>query len=187
MKYTEIETKYRADEMSLVGFHTFCKERTPEHYLYSSGYDHFYHSTKDANSFCRHRNGTDLNELTFKRKTSDANSFIRTEHNIDLAKHMSQDQIQALCGEFGYEYNTSIFKTCFVYRFDWYVLSYYICYDKEMKESGRFFEIEAREDYKWSSETEAWDQIKVMERFCKALGITPQNRMKTSLFELYRK
>jgi len=157
MKYTEVETKYRADEMSLVAFHDFCKERKPERYLYSSGFDHFYHSLKSPNAFCRHRTGTDLNELTFKRKTSDSNSFIRTEHNITLAKDMQAHQIAALCNEFGYEYNTSIFKTCFVYIFDWYVLSYYICYNNEMKESGRFFEIEAREDYNWSTEAEAWD------------------------------
>ena len=187
MKYTEIETKYRADEMSLTSFHTFCKERSPHKYIYCSGYDHFYAARSKDGAFCRHRQGPDINELTFKRKTEEANSFIRTEHNISLTKDMTQDQLSALCSEFGYEYNTSIFKTCFVYWFDWYVLSYYICYNNEMKESGRFFEIEAREDYKWASEEEAWDQIKVMERFCKTLGITPQNRMKTSLFELYKR
>lgn len=186
MQYREIEFKYNADSISLAAFTEFCKNRQPSKTLDISGYDYFFENTKVPGAFCRHRVGPDTNQLTFKRKTSDANSNIRTEHNIDL-DGTSIDQVQALVAEFGYEYNTKIFKSCFIYWFEYYVLSWYVCYDSDMKELGRFMEIEAREDYSWKTEQEAWDSIVAMEKFCKSLGISHQSRIKRSLFELYKK
>ena len=188
MKATEIEFKYRADSIKLSDFVKFCEGRDPgpTKVVEAAGFDHFYSNTKDADAFCRHRIGPDFNQLTFKRKTTGANNYVRTEHNVDLKHNMSKDKIEALCGEFGFKYNVSIFKTCFVYFYDWCVLSYYVCYDKDLRELGRFMEIEANEDHDWKTEQEAWDAVVVMERLCKPLGLTTQARVKKSLFELYR-
>ncbi len=188
MKFKEIEFKYRADNITLSAFTVFCLARSPGalKIVEASGFDHFYGNTKDPEAFCRHRIGSDFNQLTFKRKTTGGNNFVRTEHNIDLMPKMSRDQIEAVCGEFGYKYNVSVFKTCFVYFYEWIVLSYYVCYDKDLKELGRFMEIEANEDHPWASEQEAWDAVVVMEKLCKSLGLTPQMRVKRSLFELYK-
>lgn len=186
MNFVEIETKYNASNISFEVFEKFCKSRLPESNLFASGYDHFYDKASDSSSFCRHRVGPDSNQLTFKRKTTTSNNFVRTEHNIDLAPGVSKEQVEALCSEFGYKYNTSIFKTCFVYKYIWYVLSYYICYDLDMVERGRFVEIEMREDHKWANEDEAWSSLVVLEKLCKSLGLTPKSRIRKSLFELYR-
>lgn len=187
MKYKEVELKYSAENIPLTVFKKFCEGRNPRKLTVASGYDHFFSNTKDKDAFCRHRVGPDLNQLTFKRKTSDINNYIRTEHNIDLQHGVKKDQIEALCAEFGYAYNTSIFKTCFVYKFDYYTFVYYVCYDVEMQETGRFFEIEAAEDYQWKNETEAWEALMVLEKFSRPLGISAQGRIKKSLWEMVRK
>lgn len=186
VKFKEIEFKYTADDMKLEDFIAFCEERQPKKQVIASGYDHFYETPQGSESFCRLRVGPDMNQLTFKRKTSESNNYVRTEHNLDIARKMTRAQVEALCAEFGYTYNTSIFKNCFVYTYDDHVLVYYICYDVNLNELGRFFEIEAREDYAWKTETEARDTIAALERICKPLGVSPQGRIKRSLFEMFR-
>lgn len=185
-KPTEIEFKYRADDISLKDFIAFCEARGPLRAVNPCGYDYFYDNAKDQDAFCRHRVGLDINQLTFKRKTTDANNFIRTEHNMDLVK-ATREQVRSLVSEFGYAHNFSLYKNCFVYSYDNYTLVYYVCYDEDMKELGRFIEIEMKEDFQWKSEQEAWDCLLVFEKLCKPLGISPQHRIKRSLFELYRK
>jgi adenylate cyclase class IV len=185
-KPVEIEFKYRADNISLTAFTEFCKSRRPIQVIHAAGYDHFYQHAQEGDSFCRHRIGPDMNQLTFKRKTTDSNNFVRTEHNLDLDS-VTQEQVAALCAEFGYKPNFSLYKSCFVYNYDCYTLVYYICYDVDMKELGRFVEIEMKEDHPWESETQAWDQLLVFEKLCKPLGVSPQSRVKRSLFELYKK
>lgn len=187
MKFKEIEFKYKAENISLSQFSEFCKKRVPVKTLIASGYDHFYERADESGSFCRLRVGPDSNQLTFKRKTVDGNNFVRTEHNIDLAAATSQEQIDALLAEFGYNYNTSLFKNCFVYQYDWYTFVFYVVYDTDMKELGRFVEIEMSEDYAWASEEEAYSQLLVLEKLCKPIGVLPQSRIKRSLFELYKK
>lgn len=188
MAFKEIELKYRADHLKLEDFQEFAKNRDDlKKTLLASGYDHFYSSASDKDAFCRHRVGPDINQLTFKRKQHDANNYVRTEHNIDMKARVTTAQVTALYKEFGYEYNTSIFKTCFVYTYEWYTLVFYVVYDTNMQEKGRFFEIEAREDYPWDSEGAAWDSIVALERLFKPMGISAQNRLKKSLWEMFRK
>lgn len=187
MKYKEIEFKYNAADIGLMDFTEFCKEHGEHKEVVASGYDDFYEKDGDADSFCRLRSGADVHQLTFKRKTQDANNFVRTEHNIDLARSTTPAQIEALCAEFGYNYNTSIFKNCFVYKYDTYTFVYYVCYDTDMKELGRFIEVEMSEEYAWTNEAEAYNHLLVLEKLMRPLGISPQARVKRSLFELYRK
>lgn len=187
MKFREIEFKYKADNISLSVFEAFCKKNSPLTHLIASGYDHFYDKSDASGSFCRLRVGPDSNQLTFKRKTTDNNNFVRTEHNIDLTRETSREQIEALLSEFGYAYNTSLFKNCFIYKYDWFTYVYYVCYDTDMKELGRFVEIEMSEEHAWQNEEEAYNQLLILEKLCKSLGVSPQCRVKRSLFELYRK
>lgn len=185
----EIEFKYNASEISLSTFTEFCQERNRKNvhkFIIASGYDYFYDSLTNPESFCRHRVGADMNQLTFKKKTSGTNNYVRTEHNIDLENKVSVEQVKLLCGEFGYKYNTSIFKNCFIYAYDRYTLVYYVCYDKDMKELGRFVEIEMKEDHNWSSEEEAYGELTIMEKLCKGLGISSKSRLKRSLYEMFK-
>lgn len=182
----EIEYKYSAQEVSLGRFKAFCEHREPKEVVQSSGYDHFYKSKKDDASFCRHRQGNDLNQLTFKRKLTEKNNVVRTERNLSLETKVSAEEVEALCEEFGYEYNSTIFKNIFVYIYDRYVLAYYVVYDTNLKELGRFFEIEASETAEWLSEEKALDYIREVEQdVTQTLKVTPQNRIRRSLFEMF--
>lgn len=185
MNFKEIEVKHRADGISLEKFDSFCRERQNFKKVIASGYDHFYSSPKQPDSFCRHRVGPDMNQLTFKRKNSNKNNYIRTEHNIDLDVSVTKNQIEALTSEFGYKFNFSLFKTCFVYMYPKHIFVFYVCYDTAMKELGRFVEIEAKEDFSWESDTEAWDYIIGLEKELARFGVSAQSRIKRSLFEMY--
>lgn len=187
LKGLEIETKYRAGEVKLSDFKAFCEAKDPRSYKVVSGSDYFYSNTKDSDSFWRHRVGPDSNQITFKRKTADTNNFVRVEHNIELRKDMTVEAVAAMLKEFAYTYNTEIFKNCFIYKYEYYTIVLYICYDKDMKELERFIELEMQEDYDWKNVDEAWNALIVLEKTAKDIGITSRNRVRSSLFELFRK
>ncbi len=187
MKYLEIEYKYNAASISLSDFTKFCEGRGPSKFILASGYDFFYDNLNDKDYFGRYRLGADTNQLTTKRKTVVGNNFVRGEINVDLAPGESKAKADALFSFFGYKFNTSIFKNCFVYKFDYYTLVYYLVYDVDMNEVGRFVEIEMDEDHAWKSEAHASAELQLLEKLCKPLGITPQGRIKRSLFEMFRK
>lgn len=186
LKTTEVEFKYKA-EIDLSKFKAFCEGRNPQKFLIVSGVDHFYSLASDPDSFYRHRVNTNENELTFKRKKATENNFIREEHNIDLPLSVSEEKIAALCGIHGYEHNTSIFKNCFIYNYEYYTLVLYFCYTKEMEPLGRFIEIEMKEDYDWTNEQHAFNELVALERLCKPLGLSPDKRINESLFEQFRR
>jgi adenylate cyclase class IV len=186
MKNKEIEFKYFA-KVTLTEFKEFCEKRNPERFLIISGYDHFYMNSGIEGSFYRHRVNTNENQLTFKKKTTVENNFIREEHNIDLPLDVSQEKIKDLCNINGYQYNTSIFKNCFIYNYSYYTLVFYICYDVNLNELNRFIEIEMKEDFDWTSEIEAMGALTTLERLCGHLKVDPTSRINQSLFEMYRK
>ncbi len=186
-KNKEIEFKYDASGMRLEAFHNYCKKLAPLAYNVFSGYDHFYNDTKDKSTFMRFRVGENFSQLTLKRKTAASNSFVRVEHNIQTDPGVPEDNIRALCQDLGFGYNTSIFKTAFIYKCENAVYSYYICYDVNMKQLGTFFEIEMDEDKEWNSPEEALTLLAELERSASELGITAKNRIKLSLFEMYKK
>lgn len=187
MKYMEVESKHPADNIKLSDFCLFCKGKNPLRYKEISGYDHFYSNPYDTESFWRHRVGPGTNQATFKRKTKGTDSRIRVERNIDLAPNMDKDDVGGMVSESGYVYSASIFKNCFIFDYDNHTLVFYICYDANMKELGRYLEIEAKEDYPWKNEQEAWGMVTVIEKICKPLGISPATRVDKSLYELYGK
>lgn len=183
----EMEFKYNASDIPLTTFVEFAKARKPSSSLYVCGYDHFFSSKTDPDTFIRHRVGENFNQLTVKRKLTENNNFIRDEINVTLAKDVSEETASALAKSMGYEFNRTIFKTVFVYSYEKYVLAYYSVTDTDLNEIGRFLEIEMSEDYTWKSEEEAWDLLKNLEYQAGAyLGIKPQGRIKKSLFEQFR-
>lgn len=184
----ELEYKYNAYDISLTAFIAFAKSRNPTNSLYVCGYDHFYSSRSEPDTFIRHRVGDNFNQLTVKRKLTDKNNFIRDEINLSLAKDVTEETAASLAKSLGYEFNRTIFKTVFVYTYDKYVLSYYAVTDTELKELGRFMEIEVAEGYPWSTEDQAWSMLNDLE--CEAassLGIKARGRIKKSLYEQFRK
>lgn len=181
----EIEFKYKA-QVSIDEFKTFCNTTfKPLKELTISATDTFFSIPDDKTSFFRHRVASDANELTFKRKLNKTNNFIRTEFNFLLPASTTLNKIRDFTKEFGYSVESSINKYNIIFEFEWFVMSYYICYDKDMRELGRFIEIEAREDVQWSSESNAMLELGIIERACNPLGLNSKERLSESLFEMY--
>lgn len=184
----EIEVKHRADKIKLADFIAFCEGRGPDKAYVASGFDYFYASKKDTEAFARHRvEPNKFNQLSFKRKLSEKNNYIRVEHNISLGHEVSVKHISDLMGEFGYEYQASIFKHCTIFQYPLYTLVHYIVYDDNLKELDRFIEIEMSEDHKWEDDQEAWDSLVKLEKELEGFGISPQSRIKRSLYEMFIK
>lgn len=183
IQHREIEFKYSARSISLDTFHTFCMNmKKHETYRANLGVDEFYANIDRPGTFFRLREDEGKYQLTYKRKLHLDNS-IRVEYNLDLSNDKAS--AKALIQEMGYKYDTSINKVNHVHIFPWYVLSYYICYDMNMTELDRFIEIEMREDYTWSTEHEAFNELILVEKLMRPLGINKEGRMTQSLYEIF--
>lgn len=189
MSYTEVEFKYDAKEISIEKFKDLCEGLNPAKVHNQHGRDIFYIHPSQPKVFGRHRTGLEINQLTYKQKLSDWDSIVREEINMDLDESTTKKTVQKFMEAMGYYKGNVIDKVSFVYVYPEYVLAYYICYDYDMNELGRFIEIEVREDQPiGENETKvqvAW--LSIVEKLLKPLGITPKNRISKSLFEMFGK
>lgn len=146
--------------------------------------------------FMRYRqpsHGLDSNrkELTTKyKKDGSKNNIQREEKNIrvDLT---AEDTVKQFVKDIGYEINFSIHKICHIYNFEDATLVFYSVYDTtngKPTKMDNFVEIEVSEE-KISGMTEdaAWGIIEKYEEALEPIGITAKNRLKKSLFEMYKR
>lgn len=185
MHFKEIEFKYDADDISMAKFITIVEAlgKINKKMMVSSYDDYF----TDVNSnFIRYRYTDGRGELTIKRKTTEKNNNERVEVNVPTAGD-NFNAVEAFVDLLGYKHNFGIYKTCKIYWLDNVVLVYYVVYDKEMKELRRFIEIEADEEFNWTTEQDAWDHVSKYEKLLEPLGITSRNRMRKSLYEIFKK
>lgn len=185
MHFKEIEYKYDGASVSMKAFEELVEQnfKIKKKMLVSSYDDYFVDA---SGNFIRYRYTDGRGELTIKRKLSEHNNNERIEVNVPTTGD-NLKTVTAFVDLLGYKHNFGIYKTCKIYWIDNAVLVYYVVYDKEMKELRRFVEIEADEEHAWNSEQEAWDEIAKYETLVAPLGITPRNRLKKSLFEIFRK
>ena len=190
--YRELEYKYKADNVSLSDFTTLMENLNPERRLDISSWDVYFTpetQSGEVEKFMRFRD-SDIPELTIKRKTKSSNNWDRVEIDLPLSKELATERI---VGDFvaleGYKKNFKIYKTCFIFWFDLFNVVYYIVYDENMKEKGKFIEIEI--DKKKVPEIgleEAKSMLNDIEKnTLDVLNITHKNRMRNSLFELFKK
>lgn len=181
--HKELEFKYYADSIDMLDFMKLIGKLNPE-WLIVSSYDDYFVNKK--NEFIRYRYHDDVGELTIKRKTLKTNNNNRIEINIPTAGK-SNSSIEPFINLLGFNKNFSIFKTCNIATFEKVIVVYYIVYDENMDEKHRFIEIEAKESYNWLSEQDAWSEIVKYEKLLKPLGLSSKNRLKKSLFEMFKK
>lgn len=186
MKHLEVEFKYSAEHVSLVEFHEFCKDKDPRTSLTVSGEDLFYDNAHFPGTFYRYRSGDDGVQLTFKKKTQVDNSFVRIEHNIDLGWKANKEAVEGYLNDLGYTYAGKLFKTAFIYNYEDHNLVFYVCFNQDMREIGRYIEIEMREDYPWINQSQAWDALVTLENQYSKIGANSTKRINLSLFEMYR-
>jgi adenylate cyclase class IV len=176
MKFKEIEFKYDAQDVSM---NKFVDKK-----MLVSSYDDYF--TDPQGNFIRYRHHDTRGELTIKRKLSVNNNNERIEVNVPTEGN-NLKAVAAFVDLLGYQPNFGIYKTCNIFWIDKVVMVYYVVYDKELKEKRRFIEVEANEDLPWESEEAAWAEIEKYEGLLAPLGVTPKNRLKKSLFEIFRK
>lgn len=187
-KFLEIETKYKADDIKLSDFRKLMFSLEPLRELEAGSYDHYYEKQEDL--FIRYRQGTN-SQLTMKSKSKDSNNYIRTELNLPLdpaVNSLDMHQIvDKFCDMLGFKLNFAIWKDYFVYFWDGYNVVYYVVYDEEHREKGRFIEIEMDEHRAWASEEEAWNLLGQIELALAPLGVSASKRTRLSLYERFRK
>lgn len=185
-KFLEIETKYYADEIDRLKFKELAMKLEPKKFLYVESTDVYYSKDDD---FVRWRmapasGGSKRSELTIKKKLISANNVVRTEVNLRVDQN-EEDTIKAFCEALNYSKNFSIYKMCDIYYYDDADIVFYSVIDEQGKTSN-FLEIEVDETLDITEE-QAKEILVKYEKLLAPLGLSPQKRMKKSLWELYRK
>ena len=186
-EYTELEFKYKADDIALKDFLALVKDLPIKKQKDVSSWDHYYTTNSNEDEFIRYRESTDP-ELTIKRKTSVNNNWQRVEVDLPLdLKRTKLPIITKWVSLLGYEHKKSIYKSCFIYWLDYINFVYYVVYDDNMKEKGRFIEIEFNKDELTNNIDKITDQMKTGQEILSKIGLNAQNRLKRSLFEIFVK
>jgi len=198
MKFKEVEFKYYGLRISKNAFCELIEGFLPNSSIERPAYPSqgqapidYYFSDKKTSRFMRWRQGQDNNsgdlwELTSKIKTNSHDNNIREEINIPLvSKDMSFDKASAFSLMHGLEHDFSIRKDVQVYWLDRVVFSRYTTFDIEGAMLDTFIEIEANEEFPWTDEKAAFDEIVYWESKLSPLGVKPEDRITKSLFELY--
>lgn len=187
IELTELEFKYNGDNLKLGEFVKFAESMNPTKRLEVASWDYYYEAPEKLPfDFLRFRNGPSP-ELTIKMKTDDKNNNNRFELDLPLSKKVGDWMVKKFVELLGFKENFRVYKYCDIYWYEKLDIVYYVIYNKDMIEQGRRVEIEARKDYPFKSAEEALVEVKAMEQRMSEIGITPQNRMKKSMWEQFRK
>lgn len=206
-EFSELEFKYNADEVGLKQFTDLMEQVSYNKQLTVSSWDIYYTKPGVEDEFIRFRESVEKPELTIKRKVKDANNFKRIEVDVPLDPNIPMNELRKTVEEFvkleGYTENFKIYKSCFIYWKEFVNYVYYIVYDEQMREQSRFIEVEFNKDklkdfdqrYVQVETVEGTamvqehpeDYLRVQEKKLEVLGITNRNRLKRSLFEMFRR
>ena len=186
--FKELEYKYKADEVKLTEFKNLMTSLIPIKNKDVSSWDRYYTSIESKDEFIRFRE-SDNPELTMKRKIKNSNNWERLEVDLPLdASRIKTVTVDKWAEIEGYKHNFTIYKSCFIFWYDIVNTVYYVVYNQDMTELGRFIEIEVNKEKVTELGVDAcFEKLKDFEKALTALGITPQNRLKKSLFEMFVK
>lgn len=190
--FKELEYKYRADEVKLQDFEELMDSLKDTHLfkkkIDASSWDVYFTKEDDDAAFQRYRMSSDRPELTKKRKVKTSNNWERIEVDLPLdPDKVNEAIVSKFVGLDGYTKNFKIFKSCFIYFFEQVNFVWYIVQDENMNEKGRFIEVEINKDKVKELGENAFEVLKKFEQELNKLNLTHQNRLKKSLFEMYKK
>lgn len=182
---TEFEVKFRVDITKLHPFKNIMTNKAGlKNFIYVES-DDVYFVNKDE--FLRFRFDPNKKEkrkeLTYKKRLNDKDNIQRIEVNLRVDP-TDYDTAEYFCNVLGYQENFRIQKMCHIYNFEDATLVFYTV--KDGSKLDHFMEIEVREDMEFT-EDQAWAIIRKWEKELEPLGITAQNRLRKSLFDMYRR
>lgn len=146
--------------------------------------------------FMRYRrpsHGLDGNrqELTTKYQQEGVKNNVQREEKNIRVDNTAEDTVKSFVKDIGYKLNFSIWKTCHIYNFTDATLVFYSVYDTTNGKASKmdnFVEIEVDEDQVATmTEDQAWAVITKYEKAIEAIGINAKNRLRKSLFQMYRR
>lgn len=186
-EFQELEFKYKADTVKLTDFQALAEKLGAKKKYDVSSWDQYYTHKSNEDYFIRYRE-SDTPELTKKRKTKDANNWERVEVDLPLdGSRIKNDIVDKFVSLDGYEKNFKIYKSCFIFWFDLTNMVYYTVYDENMKEIGRYIEVEVNKDQiQEVGKDTCLAHLSELEEELEKLGISKKNRMKRSLFEIFK-
>lgn len=186
-EFVEFETKYRIDDPKVLWDfkHLVEAKLGQKDFLYVQSDDIYY--VKTADEFIRYRfSETDKRaELTIKKKTGTGNNIIREETNVRVDDNEFAT-VENFVKNLGFSFNFRINKQCHIYRADDATLVFYSVRDLDSQKLSHFIEIEVKEGGGFTAD-ESWAIIKKYEAMLAPLGVTPQKRLRKSLYEMYRR
>lgn len=183
----EYEFKFRADDIKLTDFEALMETLPYNKKQLASSFDYYFVKEGSVDEFQRFRE-SEKPELTKKVKTKKENSWQRWESDLPLdPNRITYKQVEFHLGMDNYKFNFKIFKSCSIYWFDTVNIVHYTVFDENMEKKGSFLECELNKDQVLKLGDKAMDELREWEQKLLPLGITPQNRLKRSLFELFRK
>lgn len=192
LSFEELEYKYRADTVQLGAFLELMAGLPATRRLKAASWDIYYTHSSSEDSFLRLRLDPHKPELTKKVKKAVTNNWARLESDLPLDPARISEEVAAFhVGLDGYSENFRIFKYCDIHYMPDINYVFYIVYDKDMRESGRFIEVEVNKgrvlELDSISPGGSLEALRQGELRLSALGITPQHRLRKSLYELYRR
>lgn len=184
--YQEIEYKYRADSIEFTDFRDLMHEiGLIKKTIDVASWDIYYCNSENANRFIRYRKSS-TPELTTKQKTSNDNNWVRSEIDLALDRDAINDlTVEKFTRSLGYEENFRVFKMCFIFWFEEVNYVFYVVFGSNLRELGRFIEVEINK--KGGHSRPPLNILNECESKLRVLGITAQNRLKKSLFELFKR
>jgi len=188
LKFTEFEVKFKVEGDLVYEFKKLVSALPDEkEFIYLESDDIYYVKGEE---FIRHRydikNLEGRQELTFKKKVNTQNNINRVEVNLRCDGNTIENTAK-FCESLGFTKNFKIAKYVHIYRLKDATLPFYTVID-ESGQMSHFIEIEVDEELLHSlTEEEAWAVVRKYETILAPLGVTPQKRLRKSLFEMYRK
>lgn len=181
MQNLEIEVKHPADKISLHDFKLLMMEYgLRDEFKYAESTDFYYWK---GDTFIRHRIGTGKkSEITVKAKTEEENNVVRLEENIpvDSAPEIVT-RVSNMARILGLKKTFNLWKAAHIYYDTDVIVAYYTIYKD--KETHSFIEIEAKEGI---GKDRAMQIIEIWEKKLAPLGVSCDNRIDKSLFEMFK-
>lgn len=194
LDHIEFESKYRVETDVLMPMKLLVEKMpTFKEFIYAEGPDEYF--VRDE-SFVRYRKEANKGpnaraELTMKIKPEGAkNNIIREEFNVRVDGTPRETVVKFLTA-LGFKHNFTVMKSCFIYRMDDATLVYYSVADTTdnvLKNMNHFVEIEVSEEkIHTMTESQAWEILTKYEKALEVVGLTPQKRLRKSLYEMYKR
>ena len=187
-EFKELEYKFYASKVDLKDFIKFMTELNPKLRKDVSSWDYYYTNDINSDEFMRFRESQDP-ELTIKRKTKKSNNWQRIELDLPLDRdRIALPTVETFANLLGYTENFRIYKTCFIFWFENVNFVYYVVYNENMKEVDRFLEVEVNKDrVPELGLDKAMEELRSAALKLDKFDLSLQNRLRKSLFEMFRK